>query len=156
MLRQIYQPQDINTYNIFPYLLIGKFSESNNFSDEIQILNTKTYEWVNSISLETTITSTKTKLLARDGSETTLAFPSTVIAKAEAENEESKSFFTTIPKYVQAVIFCLGGLVVITIIFLTYYNIRRKKKAKTKHLSVVPYTNCNEEAKEDIIYSYMN
>jgi hypothetical protein len=145
----------INTnYNNF--FLIGKFTKSNNLSNEIQILNTRTYEWVDSISFETTKT-IKAYYLTGNETSSEVYFPTFVVSNdmsTGSNDKGSNSFLSKIPKYVQAVILCLGGLIIITIIFLTYYSIRRKKNAKTRHLSVLPYTNCNEEAKEDIIREY--
>lgn len=143
----------MSTNTIFCFL-IGKFSKSNNLSNEIQILDTRSYEWVDSISFEPTKSTKSIFLTSNETSET--AFPTYVVSDdmSTGSDKGSNSFFSKVPKYFQAVIFCLCGLVVITIIFLTYYNIRRKKKARTRHLSVLPYTNCNEEAKEDIIRVY--
>ncbi|CAB4402610.1 unnamed protein product [Rhizophagus irregularis] len=143
-----------NLVNDYMIISFGKFSKSNSLSNEIQILDTRTYEWVDSISFEPTKPANSIFLTSNETSET--VFPTYVMSDdlSSGSDKGSNSFFSKVPKYFQAVIFCLGGLIVITIIFLTYYNIRRKKKAKTRHLSVLPYTNCNEEAKEDIIREY--
>ncbi|GBC05754.1 hypothetical protein RclHR1_06400004 [Rhizophagus clarus] len=150
--RVLHKANLVDDYMIISF---GKFTKSDNLSNEIRILNTRTYEWVDSISFET-IKATKTYFLTNNKTSTDVYFPTFIMSNDlnSADDKESNSFFSKVPKYIQAAIFCLCALIVFTIIFLVYYNIRQKKKTKTRHLSVLPYTNCNEEAKEDIIRQY--
>ena len=94
-------------------------------------MDTRTYQWVNSIHHYVK----KGELTKR-------------------EPEKSSNFFTSLPTYLQATIYCAGGLIVITVIFLTYYSIKQKLLVKTRRASVIAFTNCNEAAKEEIINEY--
>src|SRR4051812_16261250 len=83
---------------------------SNSLSNKIQILDTRTYEWIDSIQHYV---------------------KKSEITKREPEKGSSNLFFK-LPKYIQAIIYCAAGLIIITIIILTYYSIKQKFKTRSE------------------------